>query len=95
MYIIHSGKVKLFVENEKNYQCVHDEFKYNLEIEEIKTNENFGDSEVFARCRRITSAITLEDCQLYKLSQFDLDSVMIDYPRIKMHKVTQAVKYNQ
>jgi CRP-like cAMP-binding protein len=92
MYIIHKGLVQLVYENETSkYQ----DFEYKLCVEEIKINENFGDSEVLARCRRITSAVTKTDCQLYKLSQFNLDKIMYDYPKIKMHMVRMAVKNNQ
>ena len=93
MFMIHKGKVMLYVENEKS--IIYDELQYNILISEIETGDNFGESEVFARCRRITTAKALVDIQLYELSQYDLDSVMFDYPQIRMKKVAEAVKKNQ
>ena len=81
LYIIHKGEVQLIFENE---QSKFKETEYKLNLEEIKVNENFGENEMLTRCRRITSAVTTVDCQFYKLSQFNLEMIMFDYPTIKM-----------
>ena len=59
LYIIHKGEVHLIFENEPTKLKETD---YKLTVDIIKVNENFGENEVLARCRRITSAVTTVDC---------------------------------
>jgi cAMP-dependent protein kinase regulator len=51
-------------------------------IVEMREGEFFGEMSLLANCPRLASVVAVSECELLKLRRGDLDTLVVDYPRV-------------
>lgn len=75
LYIIQSGKVKIFLSDEEGKEII-------LTIQ--GPNEYFGEISLLDSAPRSASAMAIEDCKLYVLPKKDFEAFLLQHPEISL-----------
>lgn len=75
LYIIQSGKVKIFLSDEEGKEII-------LTIQ--NPGEYFGEISLLDSAPRSASAMALEDCKLYVVSKKDFEAFLVQHPEISL-----------
>lgn len=75
LYIIQSGKVKIFLSDEEGKEII-------LKIQ--NPGEYFGEISLLDSAPRSASAMASEDCKLYVVSKKDFEAFLVQHPEISL-----------
>lgn len=81
MFFIHKGIVKLYAENDFSFYI-------------FKVSHEFGDNDMVLNQRRMGTAKTMINCQLYKITKNHLEQILEDYPSIRQDMIKQSKEKN-
>lgn len=83
LFIIHSGKVKLYAIDESGKEHLHDV---------LKAGDYIGETSLFLNDRHTQFAETIEDSSICVLSKEDVMSVLGKYPTVSMKIIEEFAK---